>query len=420
MFDVSAYQNPYLRAGSTTMQAVLSMTVNAGAVSAPAPLALGIIVDRSGSMDGSKIQAAKDAAIRVVQATDPTTVFMVVTFNELGSVIVPPVDGTPQNKQRAIQAIQAIYSNGGTCMSTGLNAVADAIGQIPGRARKVLFLTDGKNEGEKRAQLDRAVQRCKQTSIQVSAWGVGVDWDANELKYIANETQGDADIIPSPNMVAQMFTAAFAQMQQTAVTDVRLNLWTPVGVSIKSLQQVYPSILNMQPRPSDAGPRVQEVALGALGKSDQRDYLVELDVPSYQPGQQFLMVRPSFVYTQPGKGEVEEKVERKGWIFAQWTDNASEAAQIDPHVAHYTHQDELRVAVEEGQKALAQGNNERATQLLGKALDLSKQTGNENMTTMLNKLVTKETNGTVRLNKGVSEVDKKSLEINSGKTSRLK
>jgi len=421
MFDVSAYQNPYLKTGTTTMQAVLSVNVNAdGATGQPVPLALAIVIDRSGSMEGQKIEAAKDAAIRVVQAADESTAFMVVTFNETATVIVPPMAATADNKNRAVQAIRKIYSNGGTCMSTGLNAVGNEMVSAAGRARKILFLTDGKNEGEKRPVLDRAVQRCKETQIQISAWGIGTDWDENELEYIANQTQGEADIIPSPNQVAAAFGAAFSQMQKTAMTDVKLNLWTPQGVTIKNFQQVFPNLVNLKPTNDPASPRIQQVTFGALAQGDQRDFLVDLEVPAYAPGQQFLMVRPTLVYNLPGKGEQEEKTERKGWVFAQWTDNPQQAAQIDPHVAHYTNQEELSQNIREGQTALAQGDNERATRLLGKALQLSQQTGNENMTQLLNKLVVKEANGTVRLNKNASEVEKKSIAINSGKTSRLK
>ncbi|MEI6043898.1 MAG: VWA domain-containing protein [Chloroflexota bacterium] len=420
MFDVSAYQNPYLKTGTTAMQAVLSINLSADLSALPVPLALGIVIDRSGSMEGQKIEAAKDAAIRVIQAADESTAFMVVTFNETAQVIVAPMSASPDNKSRAVQAIRRIYSNGGTCMSTGLNAVAQEMSSAAGRARKILFLTDGKNEGEKRPILDRAVQRCKEVQLQVSAWGIGTDWDENELEYIATQTQGDADIIPSPNQVAAAFGTAFSQMQKTAVTEVKLNLWTPQGVTIKAFQQVFPSLINLQPTPDAANARIQQVSFGAMAQGDQRDYLVDLEVPSYAPGQQFLMIRPSLIYTLPNKGAQEEKTERKGWVFAQWTDNPQQATQIDPHVAHYTHQEELSQSIREGQAALATGDNERATRLLGKALQLSQQTGNENMTQLLNKLVVKEANGTVRLNKNASEVEKKSVAINSGKTSRLK
>jgi len=116
----------------------------------------------------------------------------------------------------------------------------------------------------------------------------------------------------------------------------------------------------------------------------------------------------------------EEKTDRKAWVFAQWTTDLQLAAQIDHHVAHYTNQEELSQNIREGQAALASGDNERATRMLGRALQLSQQTGNENMTRMLNKLVVKDSSGTVRLNKNASEVERKTIAINSGKTTRLK
>ncbi|MDB5080514.1 MAG: hypothetical protein JWP00_2438 [Chloroflexi bacterium] len=421
MFDVSAYQNPYLREGDTRLQSVLSINLTTTNLqSQPVPLALGIVIDRSGSMEGQKIEAAKDAAIRVIQAADETTAFMVVTFNEIANVIVPPCAATPDNKQRAVQAVRAVYSNGGTCMSTGLQAVAREMMTAQGRVRKILFLTDGKNEGEKRSMLDRSVMNCKQSQVEVSAWGIGTDWDEDELRYIAQGTNGDADIIPSPDEVAGVFASAFSQFKNTAVTNVKLNLWTPQGVTITTMQQVFPSIVPFKLTPDPANPRMSQVTLGSWAQGDQRDYVLELQIPAYQPGQQFLMARPSLIYTASGRGEEEEKTDRKAWVFAQWTTDLQLAAQIDHHVAHYTNQEELSQNIREGQAALASGDNERATRMLGRALQLSQQTGNENMTRMLNKLVVKDASGTVRLNKNASEVERKTIAINSGKTTRLK
>ncbi len=54
MFTLAAYNNPYLRLNQNTMQAVLSLTLDAATNVAPVPLALGIALDRSGSMEGSQ------------------------------------------------------------------------------------------------------------------------------------------------------------------------------------------------------------------------------------------------------------------------------------------------------------------------------------------------------------------------------
>ncbi|HZR38583.1 MAG TPA: VWA domain-containing protein [Ktedonobacteraceae bacterium] len=420
MFTITAYNNPYLRIGQNSMQAVLSITVDADADLAPAPLALGIALDRSASMDGEKISAARDGAIKVVQALDETMVFMVVTFNNEARILFGPASGTPENKRRAVQALQMTYASGGTRMSTALNTIVDQLGQDPGRATKILFLTDGKNEGEKRVVLNQAVARCAAANISINAWGVGTDWDAEELRYIANATRGNADIIPTPQQVAAAFTASFSEMRKTAVTNTRLALWSPVGVAIKQIQQVYPNITPLELQLDSANPRQRIVALGSFAAGEQHDYLCDLEIPVYQPGQQFLMLRPSMRYVTAGTGEQEEKSARTGWVFAEWTQDNNLASQIEPHIAHYTNQEELSQRINEGQAALAAGDRERATRLLGEALEISERTGNERMTRLLNTIVLRDAKGTIRLNQQADAVAKKTLAINVGRTSKLK
>src|SRR5689334_20713316 len=105
MFTINAYNNPYLRIGQSTLQTVLSIGLDANVALAPAPLALAIALDRSGSMDGPKMAAARHAAVKVVEALEPTMTFMVVTFSDYARVIFGPAPGTEENKKRAIIAL---------------------------------------------------------------------------------------------------------------------------------------------------------------------------------------------------------------------------------------------------------------------------------------------------------------------------
>ena len=158
-------------------------------------------------MDGPKMRAAREGAVKVVQAIDESMIFMVVAFNDSARVLFGPAPGTAENKRKAITALQAVTSANGTRMSLALNAIVDKLGQDQTRAKKVLFLTDGKNEGELRVALDRAVDRCTAANISINAWGVGTDWDAAELRHIADATHGSADIIPTPDQVATAFAS---------------------------------------------------------------------------------------------------------------------------------------------------------------------------------------------------------------------
>ncbi|GCE13628.1 vWA domain-containing protein [Tengunoibacter tsumagoiensis] len=420
MFTVKAYHNPYLRLGQTTMQAVLSMKVDETVAVAPAPLSLAIALDRSGSMDGTKMRAARDGAIKVVQALDDSMIFLVVTFNDNARVLFGPAVGNAENKKRAIAALQSVSASSGTRMSTALNTIVDKLSADSSRAVKILFLTDGKNEGEQRQALDRAVARCSTANMSINAWGVGTDWDAAELLHMAGATRGSADIIPTPNQIESAFSTSFSEMRKTAIANTRLSLWTPVGVRIAAIQQVYPSIVPLGIEPDPASPRQQVLALGSFAPGDQRDYLLDLDLTANAPGQQFMVVRPSFKYTVSGNKELEEKSDRTGWVFVQWTEDMALAAQIEEHIAHYTNQEELSRHIKEGQDALAAGDKEKATRLLGRALEISERTGNARVTKLLTDIVSRDAKGTIRLNTQADAVARKTLAINMSKTSKLK
>lgn len=386
MFTLKAFYNSSMQVGHNRLQAVLTVSALQGQDQAPAPLTLAIALDRSGSMDGAKIRAAREGACKVVLALDENVTFIVVSFNERAKVTVAPGTGTPENKRRAIDAIQRIYASGSTCMSFALDTIVQHLAADASRAVNILLLTDGKNEGERRADLDRAIERCRQAQASISAWGVGTDWDEAELRRMAEATHGSADIIPTPQQVAAAFTSAFARMRHTTVTGARLRLWSPVGVKIERCTQMYPAIVALEPVPDPASPRQLIVSPGSFAPGDQRDYLLDLQAPVYPAGQQFLLVRPSLAYFVAGSGQ-EEKSTQEGWVFVEWTEDAALAAQVEEHILHYTHQQDLLRALQEGQEALAAGEDARATRELGRALLISERTGNERITRLLTQLV---------------------------------
>lgn len=161
------------------------------------------------------------------------------------------------------------------------------------------------------------------------------------------------------------------------------------------------------------------IALGSFAPGDQRDYLLDITMPVNTPGQQFMLVRPTLKYFAGGGTEQEEKSERSGWVFVQWTEDVSLAAQIEAHIAHYTNQEELSNNIKDGQVALAAGDNEKATRLLGRALEISERSGNARVTRLLSELISRDAKGTIQLNKQADAVARKTLAINVSKTSKL-
>ncbi|GHO48799.1 VWA domain-containing protein [Ktedonospora formicarum] len=402
------------------MQAVLSLQLDDTVQLTPAPLALAIALDQSASMSGPKMRAARDGAIKVIEALDENILFLIVPFNDTSNVLFGPALGTPGNKRKATSALQRIDASYGTCMSKALDTIVTCLESEQARACKILFLTDGKNEGEPRARLDAAIERCRAANMSVSAWGVGTDWDAAELRHMADATHGSADIIPHPQQIASAFTASFQEMRKTAIPHARLGLWCPAGVTITHIQQVYPNIVACTSEPDATNPRQVLVSLGSFAAGEQRDYLLDLEIPVHEPGMQFLMARPSVLYLLAGGSEQVQKSTQEGWVFVQWTDNLQLAAQIEDHIAHYTNQEALSRNLKEGQEALVAGDVARATKLLGDALIQSEQSGNDKITRLLSNLVLRDAKGTIRLNTQADAVARKTLAINVGQTTKLK
>jgi von Willebrand factor type A C-terminal domain len=114
--------------------------------------------------------------------------------------------------------------------------------------------------------------------------------------------------------------------------------------------------------------------------------------------------------------------EPRGLVRAEWTDDEALSTKINPRVAHYTGQAELAVAIQEGLEARRQGDDETATEKLGRAVALAHKSGNESTAKLLAKVVDVidvET-GTVRLKKQVEDADEMALDTRSTKTVRAK
>ena len=98
------------------------------------------------------------------------------------------------------------------------------------------------------------------------------------------------------------------------------------------------------------------------------------------------------------------------------------AARINPEVAHYTGQTELAQMIQEGLAAKASGDDATATTKLGRAVQLAAETGNDEATSKLRKVVEieDEREGTVRLRSAVNKADEMALDTASTKTTRIK
>jgi hypothetical protein len=422
-FKVEAFQNRFLPPGQSRVDAILQVTATGVAAAKGGPLVMGFIVDKSGSMNGGRMESVKRAVTQAVAMLDPQAWFFVVAFDAEAQLVVRGVQATEENKRKAAQAVAGIQAGGGTAMSTGLEVARQVFAAAPDAIRQAVFLTDGKNESEKLGSVRAELAKCEGT-FECDCWGVGTDWRVGEVQEISSALLGKASLIPDPAGIESAFRGAMQKAASKSVKDVRLRIWTPVGAETVFVKQVNPTIDDMTARAKVLSPQVKEYNTGAWGAGETRDFQVAVLVKPGGVNDEMLAARPSIVFLEAASGGwVEQEVKLpEARLFANWTGDDALSSRIDHHVAHYSGQDELARAIEDGLSAREHGQEALATQFLGKAVKLAHTSNNVAMTQRLAKVVevVDPANGTVRLKKEVQKAAAMDLQLESRTTMRLK
>src|SRR5690606_20995371 len=189
--------------------------------------------------------------------------------------------------------------------------------------------------------------------------------------------------------------------------------WTPQGAQLLFVRQVSPKLDDLTPRRTVVNPLTAGSPTGSWG-DESREYHVAARVPSKPVGSEQLAAR-----LQTGTGD---QVRASGLVKAMRSSDANLTARISPEVAHYTGQAELAEAIQQGLAAKAAGDEATATVKLGRAVQLARETGNEEATTRLRKVVDieNEEQGTVRLKRHTDRLDEMALDTVSTKTTRVR
>jgi len=421
-FTMTISQNAYLPAGAREVNAVITVTSGEGTdgQAGAAEAAEIIIIDCSGSMGGSRIAEARQAAAAGVDAIRDGVAFAVVAGTHVASPVYPD-DGSlavaaADTRAAARKAVHRVQAGGGTEIGQWLRLALSIFGSRPAALRHAILLTDGQNvEGPGR--LEEAIRLCEGV-FRCDCRGVGTGWRVPELRKISTALLGTVGIVPEPAGLAAGFEAMMQAAMRQEVAGVMLRLRVPQHARIRFVKQTAPTADDLTGRRAEAGPQAGDYPTGAWGGQESRDYHVCVEVEPAAVGQEMLAARASLVLTSPAGPEVLGQE----MIKAVWTDDEELSTRIDPKVAHATGQVELAEAIQAGLAARRAGDLETATAKLGRAVALAHQSGHEDATRGLARVVDviDPVTGTIRLKSKVRDVDEMTLDVESAKTVRVK
>jgi uncharacterized protein YegL len=211
------------------------------------PLNLCLVLDRSTSMQGVRLQRVKDATHLLIDFLDPDDVFGVVTFSDRAEVVVP---SEPEvDKARAKARVNTIHSSGGTEILKGMVMGLQEVDRhrSAGMVNHLILLTDGQTyggEGECLAQAQAAASR----QIAISTMGIGQDWNDKLLDEIASRSGGTSTYIDSVSKVASVFRERIHSLAAVAAQNLQLRLRLPDGVQLQEAFRVSPQLERLRLR----------------------------------------------------------------------------------------------------------------------------------------------------------------------------
>ena len=182
-----------------------------------------LIIDRSGSMSGTKIQQAREAADFIVNNLNEGDQFNIVDFSsEATSFRAEHVPFTPENRDAALDYISTINSGGATNISGALQLAISQFALLQGgnTANLIIFFTDGqanRDISDTQGILDLVAQEVNVTETQpvIYTFGIGNDVDTQLLTLLARNNNGLVEFLGNDQL-------------ESRITDFYLRIRNPV------------------------------------------------------------------------------------------------------------------------------------------------------------------------------------------------
>jgi len=376
------------------------------------PLNFTLVLDRSGSMAGEKLNTMKDAVKNIIDELQPDDVISIITFETKAQVLVPAQFAIDKTSLK--EKVDKIKEGGGTNMGNGLLEGYKQASQHHSidRVSRIVLLTDGEATDE--AENSRNVaDHAGEKGIPIVGLGFGQDWNEEFLFELADRSilanpgsnTGMADYIPSPQEVNRIFQEVYQSMQVVA-QDVTLTIRMVQGLEARRVWQILPLI-------NDIGLSVIQgraivVPIGQLEKSGV-GYLIEIMLPP-RPAGTVRIAQTELSYTLPGVSAQREAVD----LIVNFTEDSSVFNQVDGHVMNVVEKVQAFKLQTQALDEAQIGNVEGATRRLRQAVTILLSQGEANLADQLEQEAD-------RLEKSgeISSEGKKTIMLTSRKTVRL-
>ena len=193
-----------------------------------APLDLAFVIDRSGSMEGDRLDHAKSAARGIVAQLGARDHVALIQYDDSAQVVVASLAMDSAGKATLDHAITSLATGGSTNLESGLELGLREVQRAyaPGEASRVILLSDGRaNAGiVDPKQIAETARDAANHGVRVTSVGIGLDFNEDLMESIAEAGRGNYHYVKDAGDLDKTITGELASVQATVATAVELRL----------------------------------------------------------------------------------------------------------------------------------------------------------------------------------------------------
>ena len=196
------------------------------------PVNVALVIDRSGSMGGQRIQQAKQAALMAIDMLKADDIVSLIAYDSAAELLVPATklgDGSILRK-----GIKALRANGSTALHAGTVMGGAEVAKFFDRnnVNRVILLSDGiANIGPSSPQdLAQLGAKLAGQGISVSTIGLGLGYNEDLMARLADSSDGNHSFVESPDQLARLMSLELNDALAVVAQDVKVAVTFPDGV----------------------------------------------------------------------------------------------------------------------------------------------------------------------------------------------
>ncbi len=217
-------QTTYLKVGLTGFE------MSGKAKRTPANIAL--VIDRSGSMQGEKIQQAKEAARMAVDRLNGDDIVSVIVYDDTVNVLVPATKAS--DRSTILAGIERIKAGGSTALFAGVSKGAAEVRKFLSRERvnRIILLSDGlANVGpDTPGALGDLGSSLSKEGISVTTLGLGLGYNEDLMMQLAQRSDGNHAFVEHPRDLVKIFNYEFGDVLSVVAQEVLVTIECGEGI----------------------------------------------------------------------------------------------------------------------------------------------------------------------------------------------